>query len=111
MHHIKVRGRLMSDNAQALYQLAILGVGIFRMIEHRARPFIRRGELVPLLERSHRDKAIPVHALYVRTNVAKPRVRAFVNFLIEKLAPDSHKGMNTVTASGRKRARRATVVV
>ena len=86
VRHINVRGRIMSNNAQALYQLAIMGAGIFRMLEYRARPFIRRGELVPLFERSHHEKAIPVHALYLRTNMAKPRIRVFTDFLIEKCA-------------------------
>jgi DNA-binding transcriptional LysR family regulator len=79
----------VSNNAQALYRLAIMGAGIFRMVEYRARPLIRGGELVSLLERSHHDEAIAVHALYVRTNIAKPRVRAFVDFLSEKCAADA----------------------
>jgi DNA-binding transcriptional LysR family regulator len=110
MHHIRVRGRLMSNNAHALHQFAHMGLGIFRMMEHRARPFIHRGELVPLLDRLHRDEAIPAHALYLRTNIAKPRVRVFVDFLTEKFAPDSHKGMKPVNASGRRRATQVPVV-
>jgi DNA-binding transcriptional LysR family regulator len=106
MRHIKVRSRLVSNNAQALYQLAIMGAGIFRMVEYRARPFIRGGQLVPLLERSHHDETIPVHALYVRTNIAKPRVRAFVDFLIEKCAADPCGGMKAEASSDRKRAKR-----
>ncbi|MFZ3351395.1 MAG: LysR family transcriptional regulator [Xanthobacteraceae bacterium] len=89
MRHVKVGGRIVSNNAQALYRLAIMGAGIFRMVEYRARPLIRGGELVSLLERSHHDEAIAVHALYVRTNIAKPRVRAFVDFLSEKCAADA----------------------
>jgi DNA-binding transcriptional LysR family regulator len=111
MRRIKVRSHLVSNNAQALYQLAIMGAGIFRMVEYRARPFIRRGELVPLLERSHHDEAISVHALYVRTNIAKPRVRAFVDFLIEKCAADPYSGMKPEASSDRTCAKRAAVVV
>jgi len=111
LRHIKVCSNLVSNNAQALYQLAIMGAGIFRMLEYRARPLIRSGELVPLLERSHRDKAISVHALYVRTNIAKPRVRAFVDFLIEKCAANTYDDVKYEDSSGRKRAKRAAVVV
>jgi DNA-binding transcriptional LysR family regulator len=89
MRHVKVGGRIVSNNAQALYRLATMGAGIFRMVEYRARPLIRGGELVSLLEQSHHDEAIAVHALYVRTNIAKPRVRAFVDFLSEKCAADA----------------------
>jgi hypothetical protein len=59
------------------------------------------------LERSHHDGTIPVHALYVRTNIAKPRVRAFVDFLIEKCAADPCGGMKAEASSDRKRAKRA----
>jgi DNA-binding transcriptional LysR family regulator len=111
MRHVKVRGRLRSNNAQALLQLAIMGVGISRMPKHRARPYFDRGELVPLLERSHCDEATPVHAVYVKTNIAKPRVRAFVDFLTEKLGPGSFAGVKTAKSSGRRRAKRVSVDV
>jgi DNA-binding transcriptional LysR family regulator len=81
VRHIKVRGRVTVNNAQALYQLVVMGVGISRMTEHWALPFIRRGELVPLLEGLHHDEATPVHAVYVKTNVVRPKVRAFLDFL------------------------------
>lgn len=96
---INVRGRIISNNAQALYQLALTGAGIFRMLDYRARPYIRSGELVQLFGRSHHDKASPVNALYLRTNMAKPRIRAFVDFLIEKCAPDPHNDMKPKTSS------------
>ena len=108
MRHTKVRGRLVVNNAQALLHLAILGVGISRMSEYRAHPLIRRGELVSLLEASHRDEATPVHALYVRTNIAKPRVRVFLDFLTEKFSSDSSNDANNGGASIRKRNRQAT---
>jgi DNA-binding transcriptional LysR family regulator len=103
MRHMKVRGRLVVNNAQALLQLAILGVGISRMSEHRVRPLIRRGELVSLLEASHRDEATPVHALYARTNIAKPRVRAFLDFLTETFSANSYNGAEPKSASARTR--------
>lgn len=108
MRHIKARGRLVVNNAQALLHLAVLGVGITRMSEYFARPLIRRGELVSLLEVSHRDEANPVHALYARTNIAKPRVRAFLDFLTEKFSPDSLKDVEPGSASARKRDRQVT---
>jgi hypothetical protein len=60
---------------------------------------------------SHCDEAIPVHAVYVKTNIAKPRVRAFVDFLTEKLDPVSFASMKTANASGRRRAKRVAVGV
>jgi DNA-binding transcriptional LysR family regulator len=106
MRHMRVRGRLVSNHAQALHQFAVMGLGILRMLEHRARPFIHRGELVPLLDRWHCDEAIPAHALYLKTNIAKPRVRLFVDFLAEKFAADSNTGtQKPSSSSGRRRAK------
>jgi hypothetical protein len=34
VRHIKVRGRMTVNNAQTLYQLVVMGVGISRMTEH-----------------------------------------------------------------------------
>lgn len=107
MRYIKVRGRLMADNAQALLRLAILGVGITRHGEHRVGPLIHRGELISLLETEHRDEATPVHALYSRANIAKPRVRAFLDFLIEKFSPDSLKGVEPKKATAHKPRRQS----
>jgi DNA-binding transcriptional LysR family regulator len=107
MRHIKVRGRLVANNAQALLHLAIRGVGISRILEPRVHPLIRRGELVSLLEASHRDEPTPVHALYARTSIAKPRVRAFLDFLTEKLSPNAHKDAEPENASASKRNRQA----
>jgi DNA-binding transcriptional LysR family regulator len=62
---------------------------------------------VSLLEASHRDEATPVHALYARTNIAKPRVRAFLDFLTEKFSLSSCKDAKPKSPSARKRNRQA----
>ena len=38
-------------------------------------------------------------------------VRAFVDFLTEKFAPDSFKGIRSASSSGRRRAKEVAVVV
>lgn len=91
VRHIKVRGRLVVNNAQALHQLVVMGMGISRLSEHRVLPLIRRGQLVTLLEGSHRDDATPVHAVYIKTNIVKSKVRAFLDFLADRLIPNSYK--------------------
>jgi DNA-binding transcriptional LysR family regulator len=103
IRRIKVRGRVVSNNTQAHHLLATKGVGISRMPEHHARPFVRRGELIPVLDRWHCDEAVPAHALYLRTNIARPRVRVFVDFLAEKFAADSSKGSVKPPSSSRRR--------
>lgn len=85
--HVKVRGRLSANNGHSLYQLALQGFGIMRLAEHLALPAIHEGRLVPLLQSfQHRD-ATAIHALHVRTASTAPRVRAFVDFLVEEFCP------------------------
>src|SRR5262249_24931113 len=105
IRHVHVRGRLVSDHAQALHQFAIMGLGVLRMTESYPRAYIQRGELVPILEREHCDEGIPAHALYLKANIAKPRVHVFVDFLTEKFAADSHKDMKPASSSARRRAK------
>lgn len=81
--YVKAHGRVSANSAAALLDLALQGVGIARMMDHRVRTLIGRGELVSLLEDSHRDEPTPVHAICTRTSIAKPRVRAFMDFLAE----------------------------
>jgi len=105
VRHTKVRGRLVVNNAQALLHLATHDMGITRISDHRARPLIRDGKLVSLLQRSHRSEIIPVHALYARSNIAKPKVRAFLDFLAEKLRPISKAKLPQTADSKRDRQR------
>lgn len=84
--YVRVHGRVTANSAATLLDLATQGVGITRMAEYRVRPMIRRGELVSLLEDLHRDEPTPVHAVCTRTSIAKPRVRAFVDFLAGNLS-------------------------
>lgn len=86
LRHIKVRGRAMLNTPQSIEQLVQIGFGIARMRKHRALSLIRLGQLAPLLEDFWHDDATPVHALYLKTAITRPKVRAFVDFLIEKLA-------------------------
>ncbi|MGD8925816.1 MAG: LysR family transcriptional regulator [Thioalkalispiraceae bacterium] len=82
---IKVGGGLQSNNGDFLRQAAVAGLGIVRQPTFIAYQSIQRNELVPILQ----DYAIPninAHIIYPPTRHLSQRVRAFIDFLVDRFA-------------------------
>jgi DNA-binding transcriptional LysR family regulator len=80
---ITARGNFRSSNGMTLFQLCIAGVGVMRLAEHLALPAIRRNELVPLLPEYLARDDTAIHAVYLPERQLVPRIRAFVDHLID----------------------------
>lgn len=76
-------GRLRSSNGLTLVQLCQDGMGIMRMAEHLACPAIAQGRLVPLLETFAAADDTAIHAVHLPERRLVPRIRAFVEHLID----------------------------
>jgi DNA-binding transcriptional LysR family regulator len=48
---------------------------------------VRKGRLVSLLSDVNRPEPLPIHVLYPHRKHLSPKVRAFVDFLVEKFTP------------------------
>ncbi|MGF1641544.1 MAG: LysR family transcriptional regulator [Rhodospirillales bacterium] len=83
---VTVFGNAEVNNGEALYQMALAGLGVARIAEFRVAPDIEAGRLVPLLEDHHRADPLPIHVVYPHRRHLLPKVRAFVDFLIAKFA-------------------------
>ena len=82
-------GRMRCNAGMAMFQLCRDGVGVMRCAEHLAKPAIARGELVALLEDFALADNAAFHAVYHPGRNMQPRLRAFLDFLIEHFAqPD-----------------------
>ena len=68
-----------------LLRLAIEGVGILRLSEHVVARSIREGLLQPLLQDVQDSETYPLFALMPPGHHQAPKVRAFIEFLIERL--------------------------
>lgn len=82
---VQVHARLQANNGDCLRQAAEEGHGIVlgpSFILHRA---IERGRLLPILQ-DHRWPTLHAYAVYPRTRHLSQRVRAFVDFLVERFA-------------------------
>ena len=81
---IDVKGPVSADSADMLLQLAIGGAGILRP-RHVVAPSIREGLLQPLLLDAQDPENYPLFALLPPGRHQAPKVRVFVDFLIERL--------------------------
>jgi DNA-binding transcriptional LysR family regulator len=84
---IDVKGPVSADSADMLLQLAIGGAGILRLSEHVVARSIHEGLLQPLLQEAQDPETNPLYALLPPGRHQAPKVRAFIDFLIERLGP------------------------
>ena len=82
----RVGGRVAIDNSEALLTMAREGLGVALLASWLVREAVEAGELVTLLDDWSLPPA-PIQALTPPTRHVHPRVRAFVDFLVELLAP------------------------
>ncbi|WP_082890317.1 LysR family transcriptional regulator [Halotalea alkalilenta] len=82
---LPIKGTIEASSGETLGQLATLGMGIVRLGEFLVGPKIKAGRLVPILQEFNPGDAEEVHAVFVGRSNIPARVRAFVDFLTERL--------------------------
>jgi DNA-binding transcriptional LysR family regulator len=83
---VAVRGNITVNNAETMYELALLGLGVIRLSDIIVGSAIRAGRLVPVLVDAHRPEPLPLHAVYTPTRRRPPRLEAVIQFLVERFA-------------------------
>lgn len=79
----EVQGRIAVDNSEAALQLALAGAGIMRVCDIVVGSAVHDGRLVRLLVDSHETEASPLSAAYLLGRQRMPKVRAFIDFLLQ----------------------------
>lgn len=90
VHSVKVRGPLTANNAEALHAAALDGLGIALLPTWTVGRHVRAGELVRLLPGYEADltsEETAIHAIYPHARHLSAKVRAYVDFLVEKFRP------------------------
>lgn len=82
--HVQVSGNVITDSADVMLDLALAGHGIVRMLDIRLGEAIRNGQLIPLLADIDASEAVPVWAVMPPGRNRLPRLRVFLDFLIER---------------------------
>ena len=83
---VEVAGPAAADSAHMLLRLAIGGLGIIRFGDIVVAQAIRDGLLVPVLEDWQEAGNFPLWALHRAGRQRIPRVKAFLDFLMERFA-------------------------
>jgi DNA-binding transcriptional LysR family regulator len=83
---VAVNGNITVNNAETLYELALLGMGVIRLSDLIVGPAISSGRLVPILLDSHQPEPLPLHAVSAPIRRRPPKVDAVIAFLAEKFA-------------------------
>jgi DNA-binding transcriptional LysR family regulator len=83
---VEVIPRVTTDNGEAALRLALGGAGIARLADVIIGEPIRSGLLVPLLTDVHHTELLPLSAIYLAGRHRLPKVRVFLDFLVEQFA-------------------------
>lgn len=86
VRNIEVSGNATASSADALLQLALLGLGVIRLSDVIVGAAVAEGRLVPLLQDRHHSEPLPLHAVWPQGRHRSPRVAAMVDFLVERFA-------------------------
>jgi DNA-binding transcriptional LysR family regulator len=80
---IEIRSRVLVDSGDAALQFAIAGCGITRLADLVTAQSVREGRLKPVLTECHVAEPVPLSAVYPQGRHRMPKVRAFLDFLVE----------------------------
>ena len=83
---IEIEPRVTTDDAEAALRLALEGAGIVRLSDVIVGEPIGDGRLVPLLADQHHVESLPLQAIYQAGRHRLPKVRVFLDFLVERFA-------------------------
>jgi len=83
---IEVVSRVLVDSAEAALRFAIAGGGIVRLADLIVAQAVRDGHLQPVLAESHIAEPVPLSAVYPQGRHRMPKVRAFLDFLVERFS-------------------------
>jgi DNA-binding transcriptional LysR family regulator len=81
---VAVHGSLQANMVEALHDLALAGTGITLLPGYMAGKDIREGKLLPVLADWEIEAGSNLYAVYLPTRYLAPKVRVFVDFLVER---------------------------
>lgn len=77
-------GSINLDDFESLTQLVKQGVGLGQVYDFSVKKAIEEGQLLPVLS-AYECLPVPIYAVYLDRRLVSPRIRAFIDFLLEKL--------------------------
>ncbi len=84
--NVRISGPIRSNNGDLLREAALSGVGFIMSPTFLCGQALTRGELVSILHR-HIPTELSVNAVYPQNRHLSPKVRVFVDFLVQRFGP------------------------
>jgi len=94
---VPITGRMRGDNGDALLELTRAGLGIYRCPTFMSGESIAKGKLEAVLE-EYETQDISVYAIWPHNRHLSTKVRAFVDFLVERFGPEPYWDCATIEA-------------
>ena len=88
---VAVHGNLIANTVETLHDLVLAGMGITLLPGYMAGVDIRERKLVRLLPEWEIESGSHLYAVYLPTKHMAPKVRVFVDFLVERFGFDASK--------------------
>ncbi len=87
---VRVAGNFTANNSEAIREAALKSLGIALLPSFIVIPDLREGRLTQVLAGHEVEGAVAndVYALFLPTRYLSPKVRAFVDFFVERFAPE-----------------------
>jgi DNA-binding transcriptional LysR family regulator len=82
---VDVRGRMTTDDPSAAVEACVAGYGLFQSLALGLDPWLRRGDLVPVLG-DWSEELYPLYAYHPSRHLPPAKVRAFLDFIQEVAA-------------------------
>ncbi|RTL54050.1 MAG: LysR family transcriptional regulator [Bradyrhizobiaceae bacterium] len=89
---VRVAGRLWINNLDALVAAAIDGAGLVRVPSWQVSGEIASGRLTRVLT-DHERPPVPINVLFQPSKMSSPKIRVFVDYLVEKLTHRSQEAL------------------
>lgn len=86
---LRAKGTLAMNNGDSVLQTVLAGGGLAMLAAFMAGEHVKTGKLVTLLDEYVRED-VPIYAVYPSGRHLSPKVRAFVDFLVELYGPSPY---------------------
>ena len=86
---VHINPRVQMNTNDAAIEMALGGWGLSRVISYQISPFIEAGRLQTVLDEFELPP-MPIHVVHQEGHMVSGKVRAFVNFMVERLRADEH---------------------
>ena len=83
---VRARGTIATNHGDSILALALSGAGLTMLAAHVAGEYLQNGRLVSVLD-DLVSEDVPIYAVYPSNRHLSPKVRAFVDYLVETYGP------------------------